>query len=318
MKFLFLILFFTFSCSSFNTQKIIPVQIENIGKLGYQKINLPQNLIYYFLTSSKPTDPLIIAIQGSGCDSLFSKDKDGIVYSSLPAIIGLPFKVKASILAVEKPGVLTFDREKDKDCSTLFRKKFTFDHWIETLKMAISDVQLRYKLQPSRTIIIGHSEGADSAALLASHLDQATHVLHLSGGSGSPVFQAAMRAIWSTDKNQKKEEELLRSEMKVWTDAVSKNDPDILLWGHTYRYWKSLPHIADKLNVSKAKILIVYGTKDSNSPVVTSDLLLTELVERNREFKFRRIPNADHKYTVEGKDHISEIITDSINWALSN
>lgn len=194
-----------------------PVQIESIGQLGYQKITLDNKLTYYYLPSDRLTDPLVIGIQGSGCDSHFSK-KNGVVYGNLPPMIGRPLKGKAAILIVEKSGVAPFEQNMKADvtgCPEEFRKNFNIDSWTDTLKRAATDLQKRYQLKPSKLIIIGHSEGAGSAANLASKIPEATHVISMSGGSGTAVFQAVLRAMKAAEGNSNDEDKYIRQQIKT-------------------------------------------------------------------------------------------------------
>lgn len=296
----------------------VPTQamiIEPIGRLGFQRHTQNDRLTYYYLKSQQITDPLLVYIQGSGCDSLFTKVENGYI-SNLGIFASL--KDKVALFGVEKPGVESLDETKGGDvsaCREKFRKQFTFDTWASHLKLAVLDLLKRYKLQPSRIIVLGHSEGSDMAALLGQALPRVTHVVYMSGGSGSPLFHAVSRAMLKTEA--KEQNEVMASQLKVWADAVKAKNPDALLWGHTFRYWRSQLRnpIHRALSRMKAKVLIVYGTQDADSPTVTSDLLLAELTEAGKEFEFRRVPG-DHSYQFNGQDHYNEVVLSAADWAL--
>src|SRR5262249_31956900 len=154
--------------------------VSKLGhRVGFERTALPDlGLIYYFLAADAKDAPLIISIQGSGCDSVFERDEKGRVFGGTEVEIADIVGSKAAILTVEKPHVETFfkstSRGDDTGCSSEFRRDFVRDRWLAQLKNALSDVMRTRSLRPKRIIVLGHSEGAEVAAFLAEEVPQIT------------------------------------------------------------------------------------------------------------------------------------------------
>lgn len=305
------------SCVSVPGRKL--PQVEAIGRLGFQKVSFDKGT-YYYLPSQSPSDPLLIFVQGSGCNSVFSRETDGTYMSNLGNFASL--KGRIAILSVEKPGVVPLTQSSVPGvagCSDEFKNKFTFDLWVETLMAAADYVVGQYGLNPSKVIAMGHSEGSDVVALLASRLNIVTHTICMSGGGGSPLFDAILRALHQANGDKEKEDQYLRSQIDKWIEVNRKGDEGALLWGHTLRYWQSRSRfsVAQALNQARGKVMIVYGIDDKDSPAVSSDLLISQLGELGRPFEFRRI-RGDHGYKYKGRSHLNEVLLSAIDWALNN
>lgn len=314
------------SCATFSATdpaSQIKKTAEKIGNINvFEKHEIPeQSIIYYLHPSSYSNAPLILYIQGSGCDSIFLKDARGTVNGGQASLIASVVNGRASVLAVEKPTLKTYDASSSDgnvaDCSQQFREEFHRDAWVKTLQLALSDASKI--IHPSKVFVLGHSEGASMAAALASETPQVIKVIYAAGGGGNPLFGSFIRRIRAANGNQVLADSYIQSGIKEWQVAMKNpSDPNNVLWGHTAQYWsieaKNSP-IKDMLKTS-AKFYIIQGTEDTSASIEATDYLVSEMVTAGRYIMYRRIAGADHGFAVNGQSNMREEYTQAIAWAL--
>lgn len=314
------------SCTTFSARDPASQIEKSIQKIGvidvFEKYEIPEkSIIYYLHPSSYSEAPLILYIQGSGCDSIFLKDAKGSVNGGQASLIASIAKGRASVLAVEKPTLKTYDQSSSDgnvaDCSQQFRKEFNRDAWVKTLRLAINHVSK--VIHPSKILVLGHSEGASMGAALASGSPYIVKVIYAAGGGGNPLFGSFIRRIRAANGNQVLADSYIQSGIKEWQDAMKNpSDPNNILWGHTAQYWyfeaKNSP-IQDMLK-SSAKFYIIQGTEDTSASIESTDYLVSELVTAGRDITYRRIAGADHGFTVNGQSQMREEYAKAIAWAL--
>ena len=134
--------------------------------------------------------PLIIFVQGSGNNSLFTKDSIGITANY--GHINLPYisKDKAKVLIVEKPGVgfLMGDRN-GLTANKKFNERFALQTWTATIEVAIKYVIKYENIDSTKILIVGHFEGGIVAAKIAHELKPLiTHIATLAGEGPSQLY----------------------------------------------------------------------------------------------------------------------------------
>lgn len=152
--------------------------------------------VRYYLSLPKQPAPLLLMIQGSGCGTVLRQNPGGgSSYSTLYNLLPYAAEGKFAVLAVEKP--FSADSANDgtaKDCSPAFNADFTAESWADALQAALGDVRRRGGIDTKRTAILGMSEGAVMAALLASRDPSITHVMTVGGPGTSQVFDFVEQA----------------------------------------------------------------------------------------------------------------------------
>lgn len=316
------------ACATFSARdpaSQIEKPIEKIGIINFfEKHEIPEkSIIYYLHLSSHSEAPLILYIQGSGCDSIFLKDARGFVNGGQASLIASIANGRASVLAVEKPTLKTYDQSSSdgnvSDCSQQFREEFNRDTWVKTLQLTLNHVSKI--IHPSKVFVLGHSEGASMAAALASEAPQVVKVIYAAGGGGNPLFGSFTRRIRAANGNQVLADSYIQSGIKEWQVAMKNpSDSNNILWGHTAQYWsieaKNSP-IKDMLKTS-ANFYIIQGTEDTSTSIESTDYLVSELVTAGRPITYRRIAGADHGFTINGQSNMREEYTKAIAWALGH
>lgn len=138
--------------------------------------------------------PIVLFIEGSGCQSLFHKQGDQIA-GGLQNIVLMEVKRRARVLVVEKPGVKYLDAPARPGsaigASEEFLKEHTLPRWAEANAAALRTAWTLRGIDKTRTLVIGHSEGGLVAARVAAEVSQVTHVASLAGGGPTQLFDLA-------------------------------------------------------------------------------------------------------------------------------
>jgi predicted esterase len=319
------------SCATEPKKEIAPFKrtpARQVGKrIIFDMYQIPESgITYYFRAGEKPDSPLLLTIQGSGCDSIYSQDAQGNFYGGMNVEAADSLGTRAAILAVEKPDTHPFfvskNRGSAEGCSEDFKKDFIKDRWLNFLTIAMQDAILVNQLHPSRIIVAGHSEGGEVAAFLAGETPEITHVLMGGGGGAIQLYEFIIGATTVPNgerMDRTKESKTVHQVLDGWA-AMAKypNVIEPLYMGHTPRYWttfkKSSP--AEALKKSSAKIYIIQGTDDPSSPVTSADMLAAELTVTGREFIYDRVPKANHALVINGKNNYHEIWAKAFEWSL--
>jgi pimeloyl-ACP methyl ester carboxylesterase len=241
---------------------------------------------------SRPV-PLIVWVQGTGCSSQFVS-LGGRMSRGLQGVLNSVAHGRARILAVEKPGVEYLDDHPDDGdasaCRPEFRAEFTLDRWAATIADAIQAAQNLPGVDPSKTLVIGISEGGIVAMRVSNLSPVVTHAASLSGGG--PVYLFHM-AEFMRSKGLDAEKEVYA----CWSDVLKDPESDTkFCWGQTYRQWSSFMKtsvIAEALK-SHALLYFVHGTADAQQSIAGFDVLRAELAAKQRDAVFERIDGADH------------------------
>jgi dipeptidyl aminopeptidase/acylaminoacyl peptidase len=251
--------------------------------------------------------PIVLYIQGSGCQSLFQKRGEH-VSGGYHTVLPLEAKGRARILAVEKPGVKFLDVQPpatplEKVASEEFLTEHTLERWAEANAAALRAVWTLADVDPSRTLVVGHSEGGIVAARVAAQLPKVTHIASLAGGGPTQLFDFVANA--AQPRPDDKPGDCTRRVESIYDEWVKiQKDPESIsrFWlGHPYRRWSSfLTHsVAGELLRSKARVYIAAGTRDAVIPISAHDMLVTELRTRGRDVTAERVEGADHGFLTD-------------------
>jgi pimeloyl-ACP methyl ester carboxylesterase len=269
--------------------------------------SLGRNITFYLSKAPRESSgqalPIVLYIQGSGCQSLFQRHGERIG-GGYQNIVLMEAKKRARVLTVEKPGVKFLDAANRpgsaEGASREFLEEHTLPRWAEANLAALRAAWQLPGIDKKRTLVVGHSEGGLVAAAVAAMEPQVTHVAVLAGGGPSQLFDIAeLRAKpLPTDKPG---DAARRREVVYAEHGKILKDPDSIarFWlGHPYRRWSTfLSHsVTAELLRTKAALYLVQGTADSAVSITGFDVLIAELRGRGRDFIFERIEGADHGF----------------------
>lgn len=247
--------------------------------------------------------PVVLFISGSGSQSLFSKHGDHISGGLQNILVGQA-KKQARIVCVEKPGVKFLDFParpgSATDSTEEFRREHTLPRWAEANCAAIRAVWTLPDVDSSKTLVLGHSEGALTASFVAAELPQVTHVAPLAGAGPTQLYSLAALAAEPRPGDKPGDAEKRRDHIfEQWKKVLADPESITTYWlGHPHRRWSSfLKYNSTELLLrSKAKIYLAHGTADSASYIGELDVLRAELAAHGRNFVSERLDGLTHGY----------------------
>jgi dienelactone hydrolase len=250
--------------------------------------------------------PVVLWIQGSGCQSLFSKRGER-VGDGLLGLLVKEAKGRVRVLAVEKSGVNFQDSPARPGTAEGAGEEFLTEHtlprWAEANVAALKAAWTLPGVDPDRTLAMGHSEGGIVAARVAAELPQVTHVAGLAGGGPTQLFSLAeLDARPRPGDGPGDAARRRQSNFDEW--ARIRADPDSItkFWrSHPYRRWSTfLPSgLTAELLRSRARVYLAHGADDAASPVTAFDLARAELAVHHRDVTAERLEGADHGFRTE-------------------
>ncbi len=244
--------------------------------------------------------PLVVWVQGTGCESHFSRGDDGSLHGGLLMLVREAAGNQAVVMGVEKPGVefLNPDPKRLQDCPADFLHAYTLDRWAETIAGAITAAQGLPGVDSGRILVMGHSEGGLVAIRVSNVLRGVTHAASLSGGGLKYLFHIAE---FIRRKGGDPEEVVYRCWAQVRADPGAT---DKFCWGGTYRQWASFMRtsIVQEALESKARLYFAHGSADAQNTVAGFDALRAEMAANGREAVFERIEGADHALDLPGHE----------------
>jgi pimeloyl-ACP methyl ester carboxylesterase len=250
-----------------------------------------------------PKVPVVLFIQGSGCQSLFRKDGDKILGGQQNLLLGQA-KGRVRVLVVEKPGVTFLDAPKRpgsaEGASEEFLKEHTLPRWAEANVAALRAVWTLPGIDRTRALVIGHSEGGIVAARVAAEVPDVTHVASLAGGGPNQLFSLAeSRGQPRPDDKPGSAARRILAVYDEWAKVQEDPDSTTRFWlGHPHRRWSTFlkTSVTEELLRSKAKVFLAQGTLDTAVPPTGHDVLVAELKAKKRDVTAVRVEGADHGF----------------------
>ena len=266
--------------------------------------------------------PLVVFVQGTGCDSHFQRGEKGKVVGGLALIVRESVANRAVVMAVEKPGVKYLDDFNPEEvplekCPAEFLRDYALDSWVQTIAAAIEAARTLPGINPDRVLVIGHSEGGIIALRLSNVSRSVTHAASLSGGG--PTFLAHI-ADYSRLRGRDPEKDVY----DCWKHVQAEPDAtDKFCWGGTYHQWASFMRtsIIQEAVQSKAKLYFVHGSADKQNSIFGFDVLRAELAAHGRAAVFERIEGADHALDLPGQEPpegLQQVFTRVVDWFLQD
>ncbi len=285
--------------------------------------------------------PLVLVIQGSGCSSLWqavrgaegSADGKPRIGGGLQDLVYRDFGGEVRVIAVEKPGVDFLDNPQPAGsgdpCSDAFKAHHTPQEWSGALSAALRHALALPGVDPSRVLVLGHSEGADMAGYVAqANPDIVTHAACLAGAGITQLFDMTQLAWSEQTPGESLEARSARVQAVYDTWAAIKRDPgaiDKSAWGHPYKRWSSFAAVspAESLLATnpRTQLFLAHGTSDQAVPIASFDAGLALLASKGRTATVRRLPGLDHGFAREDEEPgagMRQIVGEAVRWFLTN
>ncbi|HYI64717.1 MAG TPA: hypothetical protein VEW71_07515 [Allosphingosinicella sp.] len=261
---------------------------------------LGRRITYYISRPATPA-PLMLMIQGSGCDPVMRIAEAGS-YSSLFNLLPYAAEGRFAVMAVEKPfsgPVPGGSHGTASGCSAEFNADFTAESWLAALQASLADARRLPWVDRRRTLVFGASEGAVMASLLAARDERVTDVVSIGGSGATQLFDFIAFAYQRCfDRSQC----IANVERQARAIAAAPQSSTDFAWGHPHKRWTSFFAVdpGEALLRSRARVYLAFGTSDASVPPISQELIAARLMSAGRDVTVRRVPNAGHDLSSPG------------------
>jgi dienelactone hydrolase len=267
-------------------------------------------------TPGKPDEklPVVLFVQGSGSQSVFTRMEKGDTVRASPSggqgTVRDAAKGRAIVVIAEKPGVKFMEQPSrpggGQEGSQEFREEHTLPRWSTAVSAALKAALTLPRADPTRVLVVGHSEGGLVACSVAAHNPFVTHVATLAGGGATQLFdliELARRGDLCGSGGADPEECVQRL-LAMWDDVLKSPDSaDAFFLGHPHRRWTSFLATSplEELKLTTAKVFIGQGLDDKAVFPASADVLFASLKASGRDVTYSRVPG-DHGFMTHGQD----------------
>ena len=267
--------------------------------------------------------PVMIIVDGSGPQAQFMQMPDGGYRTGIFASLGPRMADEYHVVASDKRGIGINENFRGTPAPLEYTRHATFEGRVAEVRLLLDRLLREPMVDPSRVVLVGHSEGAVVAAGAAAEDARITHLAFLSGGGPTQLFDFLIfkrkqmeKAGAAPDRIVEALQEIEADFRKIFDDPESDTK---MFQGHAYRRWASFcahPPIESLLK-TRAKLFLAHGTEDSNSPMESFDLLVAEMIRHGRtDAVIHRYAGSDHGLTHPGaKDPLEDAFSDLQKWA---
>jgi pimeloyl-ACP methyl ester carboxylesterase len=275
-----------------------------------------------------PALPIVVAITGSGCASVFPRPAGRTGSEQLPGRLLSAAGDGYGIFFLEKRGVSPLDPGcggSAENGSEEYHAHATRRSRIAEQRLLLNAICDRASVDRGRLALVGYSEGASVAAALArEEPGLVTHVALLSGGGPTQMLElvSLVRAGGGRRSAEETEAEVGRY-METFRRILGEDGDDdrALFLGHRFGRWRGFlsQALLEDLLALRIPIFVGHGTSDQAVPVLSADLIEVEFIRHRKEnLTIRRYPGLDHGFgRGEGPGRVEEmarVIGDLLAW----
>ena len=292
-------------------QPSLPKQLDEPGlkALGFDAYRLRQEGaldvdFYVSPATTKGPQPLVVFLDGSGCQSLFATH-NGQLHAGMLQMIQHFVSGSCHLLATEKPGVKLLDQPEQPGssigASKPFLEHYTPKAWGDHQLVAIRAAQQLLGCADQKLLLVGMSDGGHMASHLAANSKAVTHTAILSCGGPTQLFDLLQLALRRTSPDdtvaaaEKRRQQVLEDWRRVQADPLSTEK----FWmGHPYRRWSTFAKesVIDNLKQATSNLFVAYGTHDQAVPMESHEMLVASLLAHGREVTVRRVEGGGHAF----------------------
>ena len=270
--------------------------------------------------------PVLVLLPGSVCTPTFvaTERERG---TSLSSSTGIPrFSDQRDlgfhIAMLERRNLISLEGPAGSDIADYVRNHpCTEKHGGLTLEHRVQDTlaqleHLRTHAWAGPILLAGFSEGSDVAAAVAADPNSRAQSLLLMSGAGTSQFFDFINQHRTTGDASG-----VAQVFSTLDAFVSGNPPEDYL-GHAPERWRSFAISRtpmDTLLLSSIPVFIVHGERDTNVPIASIDVLVTELMRKqpDRAIFYWSMPGADHSLRNDSAS-IDDVYAAYIKWALGD
>lgn len=271
---------------------------------------------YYLLNQSGDdrSDTLLLILQGSDCNSVLQVES---IFSNFKNVWP-----EADLLLIEKYGItreLVFSSDLERpDCPQAYIQNDSPKQRISDIKAVLREVRSDFSYP--RLIVVGGSEGALVANLLAAEINTIDATVAFNGG-GQMFVDDVLHSIEAGAANSEEAVEAAQGFLGFSNHVLNSEPSDLQVSGHGYQWWYQMLSI-DQLEVLKemnTPLLLIQGRRDSSvSPDKVSEMIESLRKAQKNNIDFLPYENLDHTFYDEQEvSHQNEVVEDISQWLKS-
>ncbi len=299
---------------------LLGIFMTRVGISEAQELTLERpdksKINYYLIEQPAPVTEkvLLLILQGSDCNSIFYIDSIKSDYKNIWP--------QADLLLIEKYGIskkLSYHTGAErKDCPEEYIHNDSPEQRISDIKAVLKEVR---KQQKYRTLVVlGGSEGAVIANLLAANIDYVDATISFNGG-GRWFFDDILHSMVSTQQNPE-EAKASREGLKQFAEHILTSEPfELKISDHGYNWWHQMLSMDQLAILQKVNspLLILQGSRDlSVSPDKVDEMLLALSKSGKDNIKYRLYDGLDHAWkNSSGQSKKKKIVADIHIWLKS-
>ncbi|HWT14032.1 MAG TPA: prolyl oligopeptidase family serine peptidase [Allosphingosinicella sp.] len=256
---------------------------------------------YYLERRPRGRQPLLLMLQGSGCDSVTRNARLGWTAGLLAP--------RSAVLTIDKYGVAPGD--EGEHCSPEFRRGNTLRQRVLDALQVVAALR-RERWWDGELILFGGSEGGAVAAMLGPLVPETRAVIIWSSGIGLPIGDMIRQALPPPMQAEAE---------RIFAEARANPTGERQWAGASYRWWADAIDLvpARSLAQTPAPVLLIHGTRD-DSAVIASARAARDLVVASgkTDFVYREYEGYDH-FMVDpaGVDRRAEVAAAAASWLRS-
>ncbi len=258
---------------------------------------------HYYLAPGEGQRPLLVLIQGSGCEPVFVENGEGYRATAGQDLVHMLAGGRFAVLVAEKAGVEPLKARTGADgtaadCAAAFLAGHSLDSWTDRLSSAIDEAKASAVVDAAAGVrVMGLSEGAITAARLANLRDDVTHTAFISGFGCNQWRDMLVVAR----RNAEPEGALAaRSAAAAMEDGLRgvAADPEALtiFEGQTHLFWSTFGRAcpAADLAASASDVFVAYGTADEQVDANGVEAITVARLSVNKPVRVERVIGGSH------------------------
>ncbi len=300
----------------------------NLDKYKHFQLARKKEIINYHIYSKLPLKQnkgVIVYLHGSGSGPLFEINEnidtvEVMVEGNSKKKIQKSMNIKSSVpfdlnrfpesyafVVISKMGIPFAVTNNKFIPPKIFFEKESLNYRVFQADEVINYILKKQCTNAKKVVVIGHSEGSDVAAKLATRNKKITHLGYWSGGGPTQYYDFALFI-----RNEVHKGNLTEAEAIVQLDSLIKkardiaNEPNNIYkkwYGHSYQRWATFtePSISNLLKVN-IPIYIAMGAKDMSVPIESMYFIPIEFARNKKDNLTLKIyPELDHSFNIPPK-----------------
>ncbi|UXH99962.1 alpha/beta hydrolase family protein [Photobacterium sp. TY1-4] len=301
-------IFFSLACISAGLQaSTIP------AKTTQTLARADQSTITYYIERSAPalaSKALLVLIQGSDCNSVYHNP---LINQTFPVV--LP---GADVLTVEKYGIdanLAWVAQSEReDCPASYIQNDSPSQRVADYQQVLD--HLTTQTAYDRVVLLGGSEGAVVANLLASESDIVSQSVALNGG-GRWFVEDVLHSMKASIPSEAAYQESAEGFMG-FTRHVATSDPfEMSVSGHGYQWWREMLKLDQTAVIATVNVpvMLVQSEGDlSVSPQLAREQA-RELMKAKSNITYQSYAGLDHAFKqADGTSEVDQVVRDIKQW----